>query len=141
MDPITLITGCVGTAVTIQKLLLSIASFISDVRSARGDLDTVSRELHSLKSILDLLKDDLDSNSGVKLPDTLVRQVKGIVTNCNGVVENIARVLQKHEGNKSYKAAQWALWGRSDVEKLQTTLEAHKSALDIALDMIQLYDN
>jgi len=35
----------------------------------------------------------------------------------------------------------WTLFGRDDMDKLRSSLEAHKSALDIALDMVALYVN
>jgi hypothetical protein len=138
MDPFSLTAGCVGLVTAITQLSGSILTFISGVRSARADLDSVSRELLSLKTVLELLQIDLADDAIVKLPDTLQRQVSGIITNCAGVVRGIQIILEKHEGRGVQKAAQWTLSGRADVDKLRISLEAHKSALEIALDMIQL---
>jgi cell shape-determining protein MreC len=139
MDPFSLTTGCIGLVAAIAQLSSSIASFIADVRSSRADLDGVSRELLSLKTILELLESDLSHTSSTNLPETLTKQVNGILRNCTSVVQSILNILKKHEeGNRVYKAAQWAISGKSDVDKLRTSLEAHKSALEIALDMIQM---
>jgi hypothetical protein len=51
---------------------------------------------------------------------------------------DVQQTLEKHEGGTLSKAAKWVASGKSDVAKLQSSLKAHKSALDIALDMVQL---
>jgi hypothetical protein len=137
MDPISLTTGCVGLVAAIAQLTTSISTFIARVRSARADLDSVSRELLSLKIILELLHLDL-TDDAVNFSDTLQRQVSAIITNCTNVILEIQKILDKQNGSGVQKAAQWALSSRADVDKLRTSLEAHKSALEIALDMIQL---
>jgi len=68
----------------------------------------------------------------------LQKQIAGIVTNCTGVVVGIEKTLEKHDGGKVKKAARWVASGKNDVAKLQSSLEAHKSALEIALDMVTL---
>jgi hypothetical protein len=54
------------------------------------------------------------------------------------VLEEIEEKLKKHSGNMIDKAARWAINGQNDVAKLRSSLEAHKSALEIALDMVAL---
>lgn len=103
------------------------------VRSARKDLDTISRELISLQTILQLIADDVSGDSD--LPETLQKQISGIVSNCTQVLEEIRLTLEKNG-----TAALWAIRGSSDVTKLRLSLEAHKSALEIALDMVQMYE-
>lgn len=51
---------------------------------------------------------------------------------------DIEKTLAKHEGGRTNKAAKWVASGKNDVAKLQLSLEAHKSALEIALDMVTL---
>jgi hypothetical protein len=125
--------GCVGLVATITQLSLAVASFVKAVRSARKDLDTISRELISLQTILQLIADDVSGDSD--LPETLQKQISGIVSNCTQVLEEIRLTLEKNG-----TAALWAIRGSSDVTKLRLSLEAHKSALEIALDMVQMYE-
>jgi phage tail tape-measure protein len=115
-----------------------VTGFVRDVRAARGDLDAVSRELLSLKTVLELLADDVASPNNESFPETLKKQIAGIVTNCSRVVTEIEQTLNKHEDARLGKAAQWITSGKADVAKLGLSLEAHKSALDIALDMVTL---
>ncbi|KAF8854795.1 hypothetical protein BDZ45DRAFT_26993 [Acephala macrosclerotiorum] len=138
MDPLSITATCVGLISTITKTSLVVIGFVKDVRAARSDLDGVSRELLSLKMVLELLADDITDSTNKSFPQTLQKQIAGIVTNCTGVVIDIEQTLKKHEGGKLNKAAQWVAFGKSDVVKLQSSLEAHKSALEIALDMVTL---
>jgi hypothetical protein len=138
MDPLSISTTCLSLIGTITKLSLLLSGFVRDVRAARGDLDAVSRELLSLKTVLELLADDVAGPNNESFPETLKKQIAGIVTNCSGVVAEIEQTLNKHEGARLGKAAQWVTSGKGDVAKLRSSLEAHKSALDIALDMVTL---
>jgi uncharacterized protein YoxC len=143
MDPLSIATGCVGLIGTITKLSVSISAFVKDVRGARGDMDSVSRELQSLKSSLELLEMDsqpegADSSNPPSVPETLQKQITGIMSNCTGVLEQMQQVLEKYQGKRVDKAAIWALSGKTNVGHLRISLEAHKSALEIALDMLAL---
>jgi hypothetical protein len=138
MDPLSITATCLGLISTITKTSLVVVGFVKDVRAARSDLDSVSRELLSLKTVLELLADDVTDSTNESFPQTLQKQIAGIVTNCTEVVGDIERTLTKHEGGKLNKAAQWVAFGKNDVLRLRSSLEAHKSALEIALDMVTL---
>jgi hypothetical protein len=138
MDPLSITATCVGLASTITRTSLVVISFVKDVRSARSDLDVITRELSSLKIILELLAEDVNDSTSQSIPQTLQKQITGIITNCTGVVVDIEKTLVKHGGGRMNKAAKWVASGKSDVAKLQLSLEAHKSALEIALDMVAL---
>ncbi|KAE9367026.1 hypothetical protein N431DRAFT_562288 [Stipitochalara longipes BDJ] len=138
MDPLSITATCIGLASTITRTSLVVIGFVKDVRAARTDLDTVSRELLSLKTILELLADDVNDSTSQSIPQMLQKQITGIVTNCTGVVVDIEETLKNHDGGRLNKAAKWVASGKKDVAKLQSSLEAHKSALEIALDMVTL---
>lgn len=138
MDPLSITATCVSLASTITRTSLVVIYFVKDVRSARSDLDVISRELSSIKTILELLAEDFNDSSTQSIPQTLQKQITGIVTNCTGVVVDIEKTLVKHGGGRMNKAAKWVASGKNDVANLQLSLEAHKSALEIALDMVAL---
>ncbi len=91
MDPLTITATCVSLASTITRTSLLVFGFMKDVRAARSDLDAVSRELHSLKTVLQLLAEDANDSANDSIPQTLQKQISGIVTNCTGVVEEIEK--------------------------------------------------
>lgn len=138
MDPLSIIASSVGLTAAITKTTITVTKFVRDVRGARSDLDAVARELLSLNTVLELLGEDVAGSENGCLPDTLRKQITGIITNCTGVVVEIQVLLDKHEGTKITKAAKWVAFGNDDMNKLRSSLEAHKSALEIALDMIAL---
>jgi len=138
MDPLSIAGTCVSLVGTITKTSILVTGFVRDVRAARSDLDAVSRELLSLKTVLELLADDVAEPAGKGFPETLKKQITGIVSNRSGVIIEIEQTLKKHEGTGLKKSAQWASSGKDDMAKLRSSLEAHKSALEIALDMVNL---
>lgn len=95
----------------------------------------------SLKTILELLLDDTSGPTSETIPATLKNQIYGIIANCTEVVRSIEKLLDQHAGTQTDRGARWALTGRSDVSKLRVSLEAHKSALELALDLVTVYDH
>ncbi|RSM03725.1 hypothetical protein CDV31_010344 [Fusarium ambrosium] len=137
MDPLSIAAGCAGLISTIGTLSLSIHGFVRTCREARKDLDKVSRELQSLQSVLGLIEDDA-TNEEKPFPPVIGQHVLNIISNCNSVILEIEACIAQY-GQKQLKArVTWALGGQGDVEKLRTNLEAHKSSLELALDMHSL---
>lgn len=139
MDPLSITGTCIALVTTISKISIQISGFVREVRDARGDLDGVSRELTSLKSVIEILSEDAENSIHGGFPETLVRQIYGILANCNDVLGQIEVSLQKYAGGSVTRGVKWSLSGRDDMIKLRSSLEAHKSALDIALDMVAMY--
>lgn len=138
MDPLSITATCITLIGTIAKVSITVTGFVRDVRGARSDLDGVSRELLSLKTLLELIAADADDPTGNAFPETLKGQIAEIVTNCAGVVEEVQKTLEVHDGDGLTKAARWTMFGKGDMSKLRSSLGAHKSALDIALELVNL---
>jgi Fungal N-terminal domain of STAND proteins len=136
MDPLSITTGCLSLVGTIAKVSLTINTFVRTAREARRDLDSISRELLSLRTVLELLAQDTQERPKA-IPNALEKQISSIISNCGGVLQDIEKSLQRYEEGKM-KSMKWAWSGRDDVGRLRATLEAHKSALQLALDMIAL---
>lgn len=139
MDPLSITASCLTLVGTITKLSTTLIVFVKSVRGARSDLDTISRELHSLQTVLELLAEDASDSSKNHFPPTLQKQIEGIISNCGQVLAEIERTLEKYKGYGASKGARWAVSGSDDVTKLRISLEAHKSALEIALEMVAMY--
>ncbi|KAF5556270.1 hypothetical protein FNAPI_5793 [Fusarium napiforme] len=139
MDPLSIATGCATLISTIGSLSLSINTFVRTCREARSDLDRVARELLSLQTVLELIQEDVADESKT-FPTTLERHVSGIIINCNSLVIELQESITKYGGDSRLKSkAGWAINGQGDVSKLRSNLEAHKAALDLALDMLSLH--
>ncbi|KAG5656788.1 hypothetical protein KAF25_010341 [Fusarium avenaceum] len=139
MDPLSIASGCAGLIQAIGSLSFSIHAFVRTCREARSDLDRVSRELLSLQTVLELIQEDVVDDATV-FPQTLERHVSGIVVNCNSVVTEIQECITKYSSDNRLKVkASWAINGQGDVAKLRSSLEAHRAALELALDMFTLH--
>lgn len=143
MDPIAITTSALSLAVTVTKTTVNIHTFIKAVREARADLDAIYRELSSIKIVLDLLAHDAESEATkiLGIPKQLQDQVLGIIENCGSVVRQIDDLLVKYTADSKRRKIQWTIEGHADMAKYRSNLEAHKSALDIAMDMMTWYDN
>lgn len=139
MDPLSITATCFALVTTISKISIQINNFVRQVRDARGDLDAVSRELTSLKSVLKILSEDAENSTSGGFPKSLVTQISPVLTDCRDVLEQTEASLQKYAGGGVKKGLKWSLSGREDMTKLRSRLEAHKSALDLALDVVALY--
>jgi hypothetical protein len=138
-DLLGITASCLALLTAVANTSKVVTGFIRDVREARGDLDAVSRELSSLTTILELLKEDVTNGDGGSIPNTLQIQIKGILVNCKSVVSDIDSRLGKYGKSQTKRIAYWTMGGGKDeVTKLRSTLEAHKTALDIALDLLAL---
>lgn len=106
-------------------------------------MDAVRRELGSLQLSLSALSDE-DARFGFDRTPLLKENLVGVLSNCGGIVNEISKVLEGMEGDADGKLGmgkklKWATTGKGEMTKLRMGLEAHKSALDIALDLIAMW--
>ncbi len=136
MDPLSIAGTCVGLAATIARTTVEVSQFMRNVRDARSEMDAIARELGSLATVLDILADDAKTAS--KIPDSLEKQVLGIASNCSDVVVQLETTLKKYDGERLKTRVKWTFSGKDDMDKYKSTLAAHKSALDLALELLTL---
>lgn len=135
MDPLSISTACVSLKATLGRILPQIESFKSDVCDAHRDMDAVSRELHSLSLSLENLRDD---SAKINYPQGSHRTLITVLGNCDHVTKEIEALLNKMASSNLGRRVQWTIYGRDDMNKLRSRLEAHKSAIDIALDVVSI---
>ena len=133
MDPLSIATACVGLLGGIATLSKNLASFVSTARDARKDIDGFSRELLSLALCLATLKDE-----DFHFPDRLQTQLVCVLENCGSVTQDMSRVIEKHRSNAIGRKLQWSFSDRDEVSRLRERLEAHKSVLEITLELANL---
>jgi len=140
MDPVSITAGCLGLITAITNLSLKATSFVRAVRQSRSDIDGVNRELASLNFVLELLIEDNQSES-IPVSGNLGGHISGIVENCITVVKDVESTLQTFQETSLRTNISWAASGREDVAKLLRSIQAHNSALQLALDMVALYES
>jgi chromosome segregation ATPase len=137
-EPVTLViaVACTSLISNIATLSKQIVTFVSDFRDARKDMDAVSRELSSLSLCIESLRND---GSKIQLPESLQQNLVGVLQNCDDVTKEMRELLRKLSSETFGRRVQWSVIARDEMNKLRSRLEAHKSAIDIALDMISMY--
>jgi hypothetical protein len=137
MDPLSITASCVGIISGIADVTTSIVTFVGDVREARKDMDGIRRELGSLQLSLSALCDE-DKRFGFDNQPALKENLFGVVINCGAIVDEIGKLLDDMDQGSTMKKMKWATTGKRNMAKLKLNLEAHKVALDIALDLIAM---
>ena len=133
MDPLSIATACVSLLSGITTVSKSLASFVSTALDARKDIDGFSRELSSLALCVATLK-----NEEFRFPDTLQKQLVGVLQNCGSVTQGMSVVIERHRSNAVGRKLQWSFSDRDEVSRLRERLEAHKSVLEITLELANL---
>jgi hypothetical protein len=134
MDPFTIATTCVGLISAIAQLSSQIKQFVSNFRDTRKDLESVTAELQSLSMCLECLQNDY-SNERVSYPENISKSLLAVLQNCEGVTTQMQALLDRASSASVNKRLQWAVHGSQQMNTLRSSLEAHKSAIDIALEM------
>jgi hypothetical protein len=98
-------------------------------------MEAVSRELASLKICLEILRDDCN-NLEVRYPVSFRENFINLLHNCHEVMSEMGDLMRKMSTAGLGRQLQWAATAQDDMNKLRLRLEAHKGAIDIALDML-----
>ena len=133
-DPVSVAIGCVNLGGGVTNLMMRITMFVSEVRSARKDMDAVSRELLSLQMCLSTLKDDIQKRNVAYSP-AMLHDVARIIVNCEFVLQQIEAMLGKLSSGRLCRRIQWAMKEQEQMSKLRSSLEENKSALEVALTL------
>jgi hypothetical protein len=89
--------------------------------------------------LLELLAEDSTDPSNA-FPPQLETQITSIIKNCDGLLKDIEASVRKYQGGTVAQGAKWAISGRADTHELRSSSEAHKKALELALDMVAVYE-
>ncbi|KAM7190188.1 hypothetical protein V8F20_009810 [Naviculisporaceae sp. PSN 640] len=133
-DPFSITSGCAGLITAIAQAV----KVAIHIRNARDDIAAITHELGRTKDVLDELV-RMDQEHGSSIPRKLKDQIKGIITNCRDVVREIETSLVKIRDMSRLRVAITALMGESDLKRQLKTMEAHKAALKLVLDLWSLH--
>lgn len=134
MDPLSITVAAVSLVAGIRTLLVSVNDFARKVRDAQSDIDLVKNELESVQYTLKFLTDN-----DLIVPQALTVQFSGIITQTRGIVDQIKTSIDEQSAARISRRIRWVVSGREDMEKLRSSLEQHKSALNLAVDCLALY--
>jgi hypothetical protein len=136
MEPLSIATGCVSLLSGVAKLSTQVSGFVASVRDARKDMTSVLAELSSLSLCLETLRND---SAMIDYPDAFREDLLTVLKNCDAVTTEMTTLLDKLASANMMRKVQWTALGKDEMNKLRSSLESHKSALEIGLDMTSLY--
>jgi Fungal N-terminal domain of STAND proteins len=136
MDPFSISAACVGVIASVTKLSTQISILVMNVRDARRDLDAVSRELSSLSLCLEALRVDTTT---IQYPEGIRQTLLVVLKNCDDVTKEMEALLKKASSQHMGRQIQWAMTTRDEMNKLRLNLEAYKSSIEIALELVSMY--
>jgi hypothetical protein len=135
MEPFTVTTGCIALLAVVGQLSVQITTFVSSIKHARRDMDAVSRELASLSLCLEMLR---DNSRNITYPNGFRDNLTGVLENCTSVTKEIEAMLRKLSSANLGRRLHWTFKEKGEIDRLRSSLESHKSTLEIALDMTSL---
>lgn len=133
MDPLSITAAAGGLTGTILTLTKTIGAFVGTARNSRVKLDAVSRELISLQVCLDVFESD--RRQGIYLNDRLKTSVGQILVNVQLCCGQIRNLLTRCETSRLGRPIKWAIQQKDEVNRLRASLETHKTALQITLQL------
>lgn len=138
MDPVSVALGCIALLPPITKASTSIATFVLEVREARKEMNMVQAELVALRSVLEILAQDMKVCPEHIFPSVLVENIKSIIAECKIAVNEIERCIAAHTVDQTSKSIKWALFGRETMLRYKSILGAYQSALNMAIDTLNM---
>ena len=138
MDPISIITTSLALLSAISTGTRLATDFIVGCREAHNDIAAVSQELSDLEFNVLILKRSDGAGELGQLPEDLRQNIRDIMMNCTTVLNDLEALLCKYQGPGLDRAAKWALYGRKEVDKIRLSLEAHKRALGLVVEVTTL---
>jgi hypothetical protein len=155
MEPISIALTCGSVLKTVAGVTKFLTQTIKDFRTARSELTAVRGEINSLQAIVELIEHDCngeayDEKTGSEnpgaddvgesaFPEALVLHLGNILGNCSDVLKDLNKLLAKHFSTRFGPSSTWVISGKEDVSKLKATLAAHTAALNLALNLVEVY--
>lgn len=126
--------GALSLLGAITKLSIALPQLISGFRQASEDIQVVRGELEALN--VPLIRLQSISSEG-RIPEDLRSELESVLGHCKGEIERIHLLLQKSASGQ-LRSIRWTVNGRAEIYRLKSTLEAHKSALELTLTLCDL---
>lgn len=138
MDPLTITTAAASLCATVFTLVKTIGAFVTTARNARNELDAVSRELISLQVCLEVLENDHKVGNDF-FGNELEVPLKQVLVNIQLCCSQIDDMITRLKTNRFGRPVKWALQQKDEMNRLRSSLETHKTSLQMALQLNTVY--
>ncbi len=138
MDPLSITAGVASLLGSLAALSKQITSFVVVAQGAKADMGAFLEEITSLMPALETLR---QPELVRHYPDALRPHLLSIVRECDGVAGRMRELLSNLSSASWGRRMQWSLTSRDETDRLRQSLEARKSALQIAIGVLNLSTN
>lgn len=136
MDPLSITVSCLTLIGVASKTSLAVTTFIRGCRDARSDLMSISGELTQLQLVLELLKDDTDVTGDRIIPSLCRPRSCPSSPTAPTSSTSLNKVLQNYATKTG--PAKWTTYGKTEVDGLRMSLEAHRGSLSLVLELVSV---
>ena len=151
-DPLSIIAGVITIATVLVQSSKALSKLIDNIKGAPGVVKAVACDVHTFRSIISSLKfalEERDIKDAVSIDTALVEMIGSLLnplSNCEEALQNLIFKIQSRlecSESNAFRATvlnlKWGLFVKKEVKDLESRLEATKSTLDTALDIIAVY--
>jgi hypothetical protein len=131
-DPLSIAAACSTLLTNLAPLTIKLAAFVGGIQDARDEMDSTLRELSSLSLCLRTLR---DSSTTVQYPEAFHGDLLAIIGHCDVVTKEMLNLMNSLSSRSLMRRIQWAALSKDKMIQLRSSLESHKSALALALNM------
>lgn len=130
----TITTDCITLGSAVAKTTWLLNAVVREVRESRSVLDGLSRELHSLEGVLDLLQEDAES-----FPPELASGTPLVLDCCQRLIDELDTHLSQLNQSDLSSHDRRVLWletGKAASVVLEKRVAAHRAVLGLAIDLV-----
>jgi hypothetical protein len=134
-DPLSIASACLAGVETIATVALTIRKFLKECRAAKSDLENVEETLAKLQTVFDGIKKEVSGPNSHLMDPSMRSGILSGINDCVGVIRRINEVVTEHVGQSS---SRWVRNGKKQVADLQSSLETHRTVLQLAVSGAKL---
>jgi hypothetical protein len=133
--------GCLSLIHAIDGSLYALTTFTFRLPAARKETNAFITELGTLRTTLDLIRmywaehQELDNNIKVMVEN----QLPPVLPRCSAALLDLETLVNGQEMQKDDKLIWWAKDGNAIMKRLETTLQAYCTTLELMLNMLEMW--
>ncbi|KAL5438955.1 hypothetical protein PMIN06_010097 [Paraphaeosphaeria minitans] len=133
----TVAARCAAVGSGIAQIITDTTSIARGLRNARHDINAICADLLAIKVALDIARDDFSSPTP-HLPTLLLEAASGFLDCCSAATEGWHKPVVRLSASQD-RTGPWQTLKVAHLTGLKNDLEAVRCALDLLLDMIDLF--
>ncbi|KAJ4301370.1 hypothetical protein N0V90_003462 [Kalmusia sp. IMI 367209] len=122
---------------TLKIIITDTSSIARGLRNARHDVNAINSDLLAIKVSLDIARDDF-SSSNPSVPVLLLEAASGFLDCCSAATERVHKPIVRLSASQD-RTVPWQVLKAGELTGLKNDLEAVRCALDLLLDLVELF--